>query len=75
MDTDVILAAGPWIMQLLEVSSIQQPPIGRATIATRIYAFFLASTSEQWRNYNNLPRLSEIGVTVPYPPKAAIRTA
>ncbi len=59
---DVILAAGPWIMQILEALSIQQPPIERAPVATGIYAFPLALTSEQWEKYNNLPWLSDIGV-------------
>ena len=45
VDTDDILAVGPWIMQLLEVSSIQQSPIGRAPVAAEIYAFSLALTS------------------------------
>lgn len=60
--TDIILAAGPWIMQLLEASSIQQPPLSRAPIATGIFAFHLGLTTQQWVKYHNLPRFSEIGV-------------
>lgn len=60
--TDIILAAGPWIMQLLEASHIQQPPLLRAPIATGIFAFHLDMTTQQWVKYHELPRLSEIGV-------------
>jgi len=60
--TEVILAAGPWIMSLLEVSSIQQPPASRAPIATGIFSFSIGLSNEQWMKYSVLPVISEIGV-------------
>ena len=62
--TDIILAAGPWIMQILEASHIQQPPLSRAPIATGIFAFHLDMTTQQWVKYHELPRFSEIGIGV-----------
>ena len=59
---DIILAAGPWIMQLLEASSIQQPPRSRAPIATGLFAIHVEMTTQQWIQYHELPRLCEIGV-------------
>ena len=61
---EVVLAAGPWILPLLEDSSIALPPASRAPIATGIFAFTLELTDQQWNRYNKLPRLSEIGVGI-----------
>ena len=61
-NTDVILAAGPWTMQLLEASSIQQPPLSRAPIATGIFSFSIELSVEQWKRYSNLPIKSDIDV-------------
>lgn len=61
-EMEVILAAGPWIMPLLDASSVQQPPVSRAPVATGIFAFRLELTTEQWEKYSGLPRLSQIGV-------------
>lgn len=60
--TDVILAAGPWIMQLLDFSYFRQPPIARAPIATGIFAFHLDMDLQQWARYHGLPPFCEIGV-------------
>lgn len=60
--TEVILAAGPWIMQLLEASSIQQPPTSSAPVATGIFSFSLELSPGQWRKYRDLPVISHIGV-------------
>lgn len=60
--TEIILAAGPWIMYLLEASSIQQPPASRAPIATGIFSLSLDLNTEQWKKYRNLPVASVIGV-------------
>lgn len=60
--SDVILAAGPWIMPLLEASSMEQPPPSRAPIATGIFSFTLELNSDQWEKYRRLPVFSEIGV-------------
>jgi len=60
--SEIILAAGPWIMQMLQASSIEQPPVSRAPIATGVFAFSLQLATEQWRKYENLPPLSQIGV-------------
>lgn len=59
---DVILAAGPWIMQLLDAWQIRQPPIPRAPIATGIFAFHLDMDPQQWAKYRGLPPLCEIGL-------------
>ena len=61
-ETEVILAAGPWIMQLLETSSMRAPPTSRAPIATGIFSFSLELNIEQWTKYKDLPVNSEIGV-------------
>ncbi len=61
-NTEIILAAGPWIMQLLEASSIQQPPPSRAPIATGIFSFSVELNNEQWERYSDLPVKSDIGV-------------
>lgn len=61
-NTEIILAAGPWIMQLLEASSIQQPPASRAPIATGIFSFSIEMNNEQWKRYSNLPVKSDIGI-------------
>ena len=58
---EIILAAGPWIMQLLEASSIQPPPPSRVPTATKIFSFPLELSSEQWHRYGKLPVHSEIG--------------
>lgn len=39
--TDFILAAGPWIMQLIEASHVRQPPNPRAPLGTGVFAFHL----------------------------------
>ena len=62
-NTEIILATGPWIIQLLEVSSIQQPPASRAPIATGIFSFSVEINNEQWKRYSNLPVKSDIGVS------------
>jgi len=61
-NSEVILAAGPWIMQLLEASSIQQPLPSRAPIATGIFSFSIQLDNEQWKRYGDLPVKSDIGV-------------
>ena len=59
---EIILAAGPWIMPILEASSIEQPPPSRCPIATGIFSFTLELDFDQWEKYRRLPMLSEIGV-------------
>ncbi len=61
-ETGIIVAAGPWIMQLLETSHIPQPPLSRAPIASGIFAISVALTTKQWIEYHDLPRVCEIGV-------------
>lgn len=46
--TDVILAAGPWIMQLIEASHVRQPPNPSAPLGTNIFAFHLDMDPQQW---------------------------
>ena len=60
--TDVILAVGPWIMQLLEASHIQQPPPPKAPIATGLFTFHLDMNPQQWVKYHGLPPFCEVGV-------------
>lgn len=60
--TDVILAAGPWIMQLHSASHARQPPTSRAPIATGVFAFYLDMDPQQWAKYHSLPPFCEIGV-------------
>ena len=61
-NSEIILAAGSWIMPLLEASSIEQPPPSRSPIATGIFSFTLELDIEQWEKYRRLPVFSEIGV-------------
>lgn len=61
-NSEIILAAGPWIMSILEASSIKQPPSSRCPIATGIFSFTLKLNFDQWEKYRRLPVLSEIGV-------------
>ncbi len=61
-NTEIILAAGPWIMQILEASSIQQPPPSRAPTATGIFSFSIELDGEQWKRYGDLPVKSDVGV-------------
>ena len=61
-NSEVILAAGPWIMPLLEASSIKQPPPSRSPVATGIFSYTLELSLDQWEKYRTLPAISEIGV-------------
>ena len=61
-NSEVILAAGPWIMPILEASSMQQPAPTRSPIATGIFSFTLQMDLDQWERYRRLPVFSEIGV-------------
>lgn len=61
-NSEIILAAGPWIMPILEASSIEQPPPSRCPIATGIFSFTLELDFDQWEKYRRLPMFSEIGV-------------
>lgn len=61
-NSEIILAAGPWIMPILEASSMQQPPPSRSPIATGIFSFTLQMDLDQWENHRRLPAFSEIGV-------------
>jgi len=60
--SEIILAAGPWIMPILDASSIEQPPPSRSPIATGIFSFTLELDFDQWEKYRRLPVFSEIGV-------------
>ena len=62
LNSEIILAAGPWIMPILEASSIEQPPPSRCPIATGIFSFTLELDFDQWEKYRRLPMFSEIGV-------------
>ncbi len=61
-NSEIILAAGPWIMPILEASSMQQPPPSTSPIATGIFSFTLQMNLDQWEKYRRLPAFSEIGV-------------
>ena len=64
--TDIILAVGPWMMQLLQDSNIHQPPLSRQPIATGIFVFQLTMSDEQWAHYSRLPPYCEIGLCARY---------
>ena len=59
---DVVLATGPWIMPMLEASSIELPSPSRSPIATGIFSFTLELSLDQWNKYRSLPAFSQIGV-------------
>lgn len=60
-DKKVILAAGPWITEILERSSIERPPHSRIPIATGVFAFILQLNEEQTLFFKGKPALSQIG--------------
>lgn len=50
------------IVQLLEVSFIQQSSTSRASIVIEIFSFFVEMNNEQWKKYSNLSVKSDIGI-------------
>ena len=60
-DMKIILAAGPWIMEILERSGIEQPPDSRAPVATGIFAFILQLSDDQRKVFQGKPGFSHIG--------------
>ncbi len=58
----IILVAELWIMQLLEVSFIQQSSTSRASIIIEIFSFFIEMNNEQWKKYSNLSVKSDIDI-------------
>lgn len=61
MHMEVILAAGPWITSLLDMSAIERPPTPHTLTATGIFALFLHLNQQQQEAYRRLPPYSEIG--------------
>lgn len=60
-DAQVIMAVGSWTSELLERSSITQPPHSRYPIATGIFAFTLKLNPEQRDFFAGKPAFSHIG--------------
>ena len=58
----IILVAELWIMQLLEVSFIQQSLTSRTSIVIEIFSFSIEMNNEQWKRYNNLSVKSDIDI-------------
>lgn len=58
-DVKIILAAGPWVMTILDRSGIDGPPAGLSL--TAILAFHLAIDDEQHSFYSAKPIFSHIG--------------
>jgi glycine/D-amino acid oxidase-like deaminating enzyme len=64
-DKDVILAAGPWIGEILDRSGIEQPPKSKAPVAVGIFAFVLHLQEDQARRFRGAPIYSQIGQGTP----------
>jgi glycine/D-amino acid oxidase-like deaminating enzyme len=60
-DTKVTLAAGPWIVELLDKSGIEQPPDWRMPIATGLFAFTLQLSEDQVTFFKGKPSFSHVG--------------
>jgi hypothetical protein len=60
-DAEVVVAAGPWITNLLEKSGIAQPPASRSPVATGLFAFTLQLNEEQILFFKGKPAFSHIG--------------
>jgi glycine/D-amino acid oxidase-like deaminating enzyme len=60
-DTKVILAAGPWIAQLLDNSNIEQPPDRRMPTATGLFSFRIQLSEDQKKLFQGKPSFSHIG--------------
>lgn len=58
-DMKIILAVGPWITTILDLSGIEGPPGGLPVVA--VLAFHLAINNEQNDFYSNKPIFSHIG--------------
>lgn len=67
-DAEVIVAAGPWITELLEKSGIAQPPASRSPVATGLFAFTLQLNEEQILFFKGKPAFSHIGYAEFLPP-------
>jgi glycine/D-amino acid oxidase-like deaminating enzyme len=61
IDAQVIVAAGPWIAELLERSGIEQPPISRTPVATGVFTFTLQLNEVQAKFFMGKPAFSHIG--------------
>ncbi|KAH7303588.1 hypothetical protein B0I35DRAFT_485069 [Stachybotrys elegans] len=59
--SEVILAPGPWFMQILEASSIALPPSDRAPVATGLFSFDLEVNDTKALELRDIPMLSDIG--------------
>lgn len=57
----VILAAGPWILEILERSGISLPPQPRQPVATGVFSFLIALSEEQREFFENKPSFSHYG--------------
>jgi glycine/D-amino acid oxidase-like deaminating enzyme len=64
-DTNIILAAGSWIMQLLARSNITLPLPARAPVATGVFAFHLRLSDAQREKFLDIPPLSVYGIDMP----------
>jgi len=59
--SNIILAAGRCISQVLDRSGIEQPPEPRAPVATGIFAFILQLQEDQIESFRGKPSFSHIG--------------
>jgi glycine/D-amino acid oxidase-like deaminating enzyme len=60
-DAQVILAAGPWISEMMDQSEISQPPSLRVPVATGVFACFVQLDEEQRQFFRGKPAFSHIG--------------
>jgi len=67
-DADVVLAVGPWAMELLERSGIQLPPKDRTPVPTGLFAFQLQLNSAQAAYFRDKPMFSHTGRAEFLPP-------
>jgi glycine/D-amino acid oxidase-like deaminating enzyme len=58
---EVIVAAGPWIAELLERSGIEQAPISGTPVATGVFAFTLQLNEDQTQFFMGKPAFSHVG--------------
>jgi hypothetical protein len=68
-DMDIILAVGPWTIEVLGSSGIEFPPKDRIPTPTGLFAFQLRLDDDQVQYFKKKPVFSHIGPRFVCPPK------